>query len=91
MYIHFRDRCKTCPACLGRGVIIVHDNPNKAHAEQCPVCGGTGKVRVKECDPYQPYEPWYPTHPTPYYKIICDDNTTAGNPRRWDTQVISYR
>jgi len=86
----YQERWKTCPACNGRCVIIVHDGPNKAHAERCPICSGTGRVRD-----YEPYEPWYPEpyvpwkpyvpwYPEPYYKrtTYWDTNyTTAG---KWE-------
>ena len=92
----YQERWKTCPACNGRCVIIVHDGPNKAHAERCPICKGTG--RVQDYEPYQPYRPWEPYepwYPEPYYKKsrrweYWDTNrTSAGNSHKYDSIVIS--
>ena len=77
----YYERWKTCPACNGKCVIIVHDGPNKAHAERCPICNGTGRVRDYEpyqpYRPWEPYEPWYPTNPKTYWGY--PDNITIGN------------
>ena len=97
--MYHSERWKTCPACNGRCVIIVHDGPNKAHAERCPICNGTGRVR--DYDPYQPwcpkpYVPWEPYEPwykkmtywdTNYY--TTDYYTTAGNVHEFDSTIIS--
>ena len=91
MYIHFPKKYRTCPACLGRCIIIVHDGPDKAHSEICPLCGGTGQVLAKEMEIYEPYEPWYPN---PYYRKLrrwdyWDTNITAGNVHEFNSTIIS--
>lgn len=34
----------TCIACKGTGYLVIRDTPEKAHAERCPVCNGTGNT-----------------------------------------------
>ena len=82
--MYYSERWKTCPACNGRCIIIIHDGPNKAHSEICPLCGGTGQVIAKEMEIYEPYEPWYPE---PYKSRRWDywdtnATTTAG---KWES------
>jgi hypothetical protein len=60
----------TCHSCDGRGCIILKDSKgNETKAQRCPVCGGKGRLNVKEsCPPfpYIPYPPYIDPCPCPH-------------------------